>query len=98
MSAVSVAIDLPTSPLPLRSPVAAALHLDETVAALAHPTVTLAAGAATGEDLDRLFKGDRELDCVVVLQAGRPTHLVTREHYYARTGGRYGFTVFQKKP
>jgi len=61
-------------------------------------TATIEAGSALAEDLDRRFKADRELDCVVVVEAGIPTHLVTREHYYAKTGGPYGFTFYQKKP
>jgi GGDEF domain-containing protein len=61
--------------------------------------LTIQAGGSVGEDLDRLFKADRELECVVIVADGRrPTHLVTREHYYGLTGGPYGFTLFQKKP
>jgi diguanylate cyclase (GGDEF)-like protein len=74
------------------------LGLDQTVGSLVAGTTTLERGAAIAEDLDRIFKADRELDCVVILDGGRPTHLVTREHYYAVTGGPYGFTLYQKKP
>src|SRR5947208_1347790 len=42
---------------------------------------------------------DGDLDCFITVTAGgRPTHLVTREHYYAATGGPYGFTLYQKRP
>lgn len=77
------------------------MALDETVASMVQETVTKEAGTALAEELDRIFKADRDLDCVVVTvggAGGRPTHLVTREHYYAVTGGPYGFTVYQKKP
>ncbi|HEX4497918.1 MAG TPA: diguanylate cyclase [Thermoanaerobaculia bacterium] len=74
------------------------LGLDQTVGSLVAATTALESGAAIAGDLDRIFKDDRELDCVVILAGGRPTHLVTREHYYAVTGGPYGFTLYQKKP
>jgi hypothetical protein len=79
--------------VPLTSP-----GLDQTVGSMVAGTTTLESGSAIAEDLDRIFKADRELDCVVILDGGRPTHLVTREHYYSVTGGPYGFTLYQKKP
>ncbi len=72
--------------------------LDQTVGSMVAGTTTLETGSAIAEDLDRIFKADRELDCVVILDGGRPTHMVTREHYYSVTGGPYGFTLYQKKP
>jgi GGDEF domain-containing protein len=62
------------------------------------PATTLETGSALAEDLDRLFKAQSDLDCVVMVSSGRPSHLLTREHYYAVTGGPYGFTLYQKKP
>jgi GGDEF domain-containing protein len=72
--------------------------MDEPVGPRVAETVTLEAGSAQAEQLDRIFKADRELDCVVVTTGGRPVRLVTREHYYTVTGGPYGFTFYQKKP
>lgn len=74
------------------------LALDQAVGTMVTDALPLESGAAIAGDLDRLFKADRELDCAVILSGGRPTHLVTREHYYAVTGGPYGFTLYQKKP
>ena len=74
------------------------LGLDRTVGSLVAQTTLLESGTVIAGDLDRIFKADRELDCVVILAGGRPTHLVTREHYYSVTGGPYGFTIYQKKP
>ena len=74
------------------------LGLDQTVGAMVAQTALMESGTAIAEDLDRFFKADRELDCVVILAGGRPTHLVTREHYYSVTGGPYGFAFYQKKP
>ncbi len=77
----------------------ATIALEEGIGTLAGPALTIEAGSSHGEDLDRLFKADRDLDCVIIVAAGgRPTHLVTREHYYAATGGPYGFTLYQKRP
>jgi GGDEF domain-containing protein len=74
------------------------LGLDRTVSSMVAQTTLLESGTAIAGDLDRLFKADRELDCMVIQAGGRPTHLVTREHYYSVTGGPYGFTLYQKKP
>lgn len=74
------------------------LGFDEPVGALARPAMTLREGSATAEDLDRRFKADSELDCIVILANERPRFLVTREHYYGITGGPFGFALFQKKP
>jgi GGDEF domain-containing protein len=74
------------------------LGMDEPVGPMVVQAVTFEAGSALAEQLDPLFKGDRELDCVVILASGRPVRLVTREHYYTITGGLYGFTFYQKKP
>lgn len=80
------------------APLAAPTLVDESVGAITKAVTTLASGTATGGDLDRLFRGSPELDCVVIHTGGRPSHLVTREFYYAKTGGAYGFAVYQKRP
>lgn len=74
------------------------LGLEEGIASIVLPAHTLEVGSSTGEDLDRLFKTGKDLDCVVFVTGGHPTHLVTRERYYSVTGGPYGFTLYQKKP
>jgi hypothetical protein len=72
------------------------LGMDEPVGPMVVAAVTFEAGSALAEQLDPIFKSDRELDCVVVLESGRPVRLVTREHYYTITGGLYGFTFYQR--
>jgi GGDEF domain-containing protein len=95
---ISLALPTPllAPPAPAAPPAGSAF--DEAVGAMVIDTVTLPAGSAVGEDLDRMFKHDPELDCAVVVDGGRPTHLVTREHFYIKTGGPYGFTLYQKRP
>jgi hypothetical protein len=96
-----------TTPVPVLSPVpgmagmsppAARFGFDEPVGAMVQETTTIETGTALGEDFDPWFKGDPELECIVIVAQGIPTHLCTREHYYAKTGGPYGFAFFQKKP
>lgn len=72
--------------------------LDEAVGPLVRPVTAIPAGRTLSEELDRRFKAEPELECLVLLARGRPSHLVTREHYYLKTGGPFGFTLFQKKP
>lgn len=74
------------------------LGFDEPVGALAQDAVTLEKGSSSAEDLDRRFKADPGLEHLVLVAEGKPRHLVTREHYYAVTGGPFGFAIFQRKP
>ncbi len=90
-----------TSQVPVLAPLAgpaARFGFDEPVGSMVQETTTIEAGTALGEDFDPWFKGDGELECIVIVAQGVPTHLCTREHYYAKTGGPYGFAFFQKKP
>lgn len=41
----------------------ATISLEEGIGTLAAPALTIEAGSSHGEDLDRLFKADRDLDC-----------------------------------
>jgi GGDEF domain-containing protein len=52
----------------------------------------------TCEELDRMFQHQAQLDHVVVVADGRPLGVVTRQHFYLSTGGRFGYSVFQLKP
>lgn len=86
---------LPTAPATLSW---TDLGLEEEISSIVLPAHILETGSSVGEDLDRLFKADKDLDCVVFVTGGHPTHLVTRERYYSVTGGPYGFILYQKKP
>ncbi len=86
------------SPAAPAAPSWADLGLEEEIASIVLPARTLETGQSTGEDVDRLFKAEKELDGLVFTTSGKPTHLLTREHYYAVTGGPFGFTLHQKKP
>ncbi len=70
---------------------------DEGIGALVVPALVLPA-EAIAEELDRRFKADPELEGVVVARGGEASHLVPRDHFYTRTGGPFGFALFQKRP
>ncbi len=70
---------------------------EEGIAPLVVPALVLAA-ETIAEELDRCFKADPELEGVIVAREGEPSHLVPRDHFYTRTGGPFGFALFQKRP
>lgn len=50
------------------------------------------------EDLERIFKRFQSDDHVVLLQKNRPAGLITRDNFYLKTGGPFGYELFQRKP
>jgi diguanylate cyclase (GGDEF)-like protein len=72
--------------------------LNEAVGSLVIGCHTLREGEKRGEDIDRLFRKEPGLDHVVVLRDERPTGLITRRAYYAKTGGPVGYHLYQWKP
>jgi diguanylate cyclase (GGDEF)-like protein len=72
--------------------------LNETVGPLAIRCATIRAHDQRGEDVNRIFRGTPGLDHLVILQGERPTGLITRQHYYDKTGGPVGYQLFQWKP
>jgi GGDEF domain-containing protein len=51
----------------------------------------------TTEELDRLFRRTPDVDHIVIVDGERPSALVTRQHFYARTAGPFGYPLLQKK-
>jgi EAL domain-containing protein (putative c-di-GMP-specific phosphodiesterase class I)/GGDEF domain-containing protein len=51
----------------------------------------------TCEDLDLIFHKDPDLDHVVILAKEKPHCLIPRRHFYSVIGGRYGYSLFQRK-
>ncbi len=61
-----------------------------------HPR-TIEKGSMTCEQLNKTFHQDPALDHVVVLDMGVPVGLVTRQHFYFKTGGPFGFALYQRR-
>jgi EAL domain-containing protein (putative c-di-GMP-specific phosphodiesterase class I)/GGDEF domain-containing protein len=72
--------------------------LDETVAPLVISCPTLKGKEKRGEEIERLFRKNLSLDHFVVLRDEQPIGLITRQAYYAKTGGPVGYHLFQRKP
>jgi diguanylate cyclase (GGDEF)-like protein len=71
--------------------------LNETVAPLVIRCATIREGTKRGEDVDRLFRRDPSIDHLTILRGEKPIGLVTRQHYYTKTGGPVGYHLFQWK-
>jgi diguanylate cyclase (GGDEF)-like protein len=72
--------------------------LNETVGPLAIRCATIRVGEVRGEDVERVFRHQPTLDHLTVLNGERPVGLITRQHYYYKTGGPVGYHLFQWKP
>ena len=74
------------------------LDLNESVGPLAIVCSTIREREKRGEDIDRLFRHDAALDHLVILRGDAPTGLITRQSYYAKTGGPVGYPLHQWRP
>ena len=72
--------------------------LNETVGPLAIRCGTIREREKRGEDVDRMFRNQPSLDHLTILRGERPMGLITRQHYYTKTGGPVGYHLFQWKP
>jgi EAL domain-containing protein (putative c-di-GMP-specific phosphodiesterase class I)/GGDEF domain-containing protein len=60
---------------------------------------TILPGRMTCGELDLFFSGHNSVNHVVFVdEAEHPLGLLTRHYFYSATSGRYGFSVFQRKP
>lgn len=50
------------------------------------------------EELERLLRKNRTLDHIVVLDEDIPMGLITRQNFFLKTGGAFGYQLFQKRP
>ncbi len=55
-------------------------------------------GEMTCEELERIFRKNRTLDHLVVLENELPVGLVTRQNFFLKTGGTFGYQLYQKRP
>jgi len=72
--------------------------LNEAVGPLAIRGATIRVGEMRGEDVERLFRHQTMLDHLTILNGDRPVGLITRQHYYYKTGGPVAYHLFQWKP
>lgn len=71
---------------------------EESIADLLTRPRTVRRSRVTCRDMDRLFQRDPGADHVVVVEAGAPLGIVTRQHFYRVTGGPFGYSLFQRRP
>ena len=76
----------------------AAIDLDTRIGGLVTLPKTIAGHTMTCKELDVVFKKQPHLDHIVVLDRGAISGMITRQHFYAVTGGPFGYQLFQKKP
>jgi EAL domain-containing protein (putative c-di-GMP-specific phosphodiesterase class I) len=76
----------------------ATVELDERVAGMVIRPMTISRGHMRCSDLDLIFKKRTDLDHVIILDQQIASGLVTRQAFYAETGGAFGYQLFQKKP
>jgi diguanylate cyclase (GGDEF)-like protein len=74
------------------------LDLNEAVGPLAIVCTTIREREKRGEDIDRIFRRDAALDHLVILRGREPVGLITRQSYYAKTGGPVGYPLHQWRP
>ena len=65
---------------------------------LREPCETFSSEGRTCEELDRTFRKNPEIDHLVLVENGRVSGLVTRQHFYFITGGPVGYSLYQKRP
>jgi EAL domain-containing protein (putative c-di-GMP-specific phosphodiesterase class I) len=76
----------------------AAVDLEEKVIGLVIRPMTIACCSMRCPDLDMIFQKQHHLDHVVILDRDAITGVITRQSFYAETGGAFGYQLSQKKP
>jgi len=71
--------------------------LNETLGPLVVRCTTINEREKRGEDVDRIFRHEPSLDHLIILRGEQPVGLITRQHYYTRTGGPVAYHLFQWK-
>jgi diguanylate cyclase (GGDEF)-like protein len=72
--------------------------LNETVGPLVIRCATIDERKKRGEDVDRIFRREPSVDHLTILRGQEPIGLLTRQHYYTKTGGPVGYPLFQWRP
>ncbi len=76
----------------------AKVDVDEQIGALVIRPMTIAKGTMNCQALGQIFKKATHLDHVVIMDGESITGMITRQLYYAKTGGAFGYELFHKKP
>ncbi|MBN2712502.1 MAG: EAL and GGDEF domain-containing protein [Planctomycetes bacterium] len=74
------------------------IDLDETINNLVVMPKAIDAGTLLCESVDLLFKRNRSIDHIVILDERKPVGIITRQHFYVSTSGPFGYPLLQKKP
>jgi diguanylate cyclase (GGDEF)-like protein len=69
--------------------------LNETVGPLAIRCATIREKEERGEDVNRIFRQQPSLDHLTIVRGDQPIGLITRQHYFTKTGGPVGYHLFQ---
>jgi diguanylate cyclase (GGDEF)-like protein len=69
--------------------------LNETVGPLVIRCATIGEGEKRGQDVNQIFRREPSIDHLTILRGERPVGLITRQHYYTKTGGPVGYHLFQ---
>ena len=69
--------------------------LNETVGPLAIRCATIREKEERGEDVNRIFRQQPSLDHLTIVRGNQPIGLITRQHYFTKTGGPVGYHLFQ---
>lgn len=54
-------------------------------------------GKMSCEELDHVFQHNQDIHHVVVVEQSKPVGIITRTSFYLNTGGRFGYSVFQRE-
>ncbi|KUK57089.1 MAG: Diguanylate cyclase/phosphodiesterase [Synergistales bacterium 53_16] len=73
-------------------------ELDETIELLTEPGTSIELGRATCEDIFNLFKKDAALHFIIMVDSEKPIALITKQDFYMKAGGPFGYSLFQSRP
>jgi len=71
---------------------------DEKVGSIIRDCYTVEENTMNCEDLGEVFRNNPEIDHVPILNRGTPRGLVTRSHFYSKTAGAFGYSLYKNKP
>ena len=73
-------------------------ELDETVGHMVIRGTTISLWSMRCADLDFFYRHHPDVDEIVLVEGARPVALLTRQHFYDKTSGPVGYSLFSRKP